>query len=367
MPDIIQQLKDMKQSQVAGAVDDVQAKHARAELLQAIGGQQSAPLFVDYISYYREAFGKAISVPVTVMASLVILIFGGGMTTVNAAYDSLPGDTLYTVKILTERAQLQFASGERRAVLHTEFAHRRLQEAVELTDDPARSDDAEDAMDAFRAQLAAANTELQQLQEEGDEETLLAAANVDQALGELEAAFEEADAGASDVANTVMDVTRETSQVVETVSVETHEADPQEESEQSLARLFKNRLSEVRDREAFNYGRVVMLTRVIDPELVDSDKLLQLNYYIESTAERVHDATSLAASGGYGAAFDILREVDQALIDIEAQIVEIEGLIIAAQQPVVEEGSSGLGVEEAENQEKEGVDGEEVRGASESS
>ncbi len=356
MSDIIQQLKDLKQSHIAGAVDDVQAKNARAELLQAIGGQQSAPLFVDYISYYREAFGKVISVPVTVMASLVILIFGGGMTTVNAAYNSLPGDTLYTVKMLTERAQLQFASGERRAVLHTEFAHRRFQEAVELTDNPERINDAEDAMNAFRAQLAAANTELHQLQADGDKETLLAAANVDQALGELEAVLEDTDSGMNDVVNAARDVTRETSQVVETVSVETHEADPQEESAQSLAHLFKDRLNEVRDREAFNYGRVVMLGQVMDPGLVDEDRLLQLNYYIESTAERVHEATSVAAAGGYGTAFDILREVDLALIEIEAQIVEIEGLIIAGQQ---------TGVEEEFEDTEESKDSEEEKGIEE--
>jgi hypothetical protein len=337
MDDMIQQLKAMKHSQQAGAVDAVRQTAARAEMLEAIGGQSSAALVSDYFAYYREVFTKAVSVPVTVIASFFVLVFGGWMTTVNAASNSLPGDTLYTVKILTERAQLQFASGERRAVLHTEFAQRRFQEVVALTDNPARTDDAEDALNAFREQLAAANSELHLLQEEGDSDALMAAAGVDQVLEGLEAAIEDTDSQTEAVLATAMDATRETSQVIEDVTVEVHEADPQEESEESIGQLFRDRLEGIRDREAFNYGRIVVLSQAAEEGLILQSDLATLNFLVESTASGIHDAMSLAAVGGYRTAFDILREVDDGLIAIESQIVELEAIVIAGRQEAVEE------------------------------
>ena len=336
MDDMIQQLKAMKHSQQAGAVDAVRQTAARAEMLEAIGGQSSAALVSDYFAYYREVFTKAVSVPVTVIASFFVLVFGGWMTTVNAASNSLPGDTLYTVKILTERAQLQFASGERRAVLHTEFAQRRFQEVVALTDNPARTDDAEDALNAFREQLAAANSELHLLQEEGDSDALMAAAGVDQVLEGLEAAIEDTDSQTEAVLATAMDATRETSQVIEDVTVEVHEADPQEESEESIGQLFRDRLEGIRDREAFNYGRIVVLSQAAEEGLILQSDLATLNFLVESTASGIHDAMSLAAVGGYRTAFDILREVDDGLIAIESQIVELEAIVIAGRQEAVE-------------------------------
>lgn len=337
MDDMIQQLKAMKHSPQAGAIDAVHQISARAEMLEAIGGRASSPLLADYFAYYREMFTKAVSVPVTVLASFFVLIFGGWMTTVNAASSSLPGDSLYTVKILTERAQLQFASGERRAVLHTEFAQRRFQEAVALTGDPMRSNDAEVAMTAFREQLAAANTELHRLQEDGNSNTLLAVANVDQALEGLEAVIEDIHPETEEVLGVATDDTRETSQAIEEVAVETHEANPQEESEESLDKLFRDRLESIRDREAFNYGRIVVLSLAADNGLVAQDELLTLNYLIESTSAQVHDAMSLAAAGGYRSAFDVLREVDDGLIAVESQIVELEAVVIASQNEDVED------------------------------
>ncbi|MFQ6057795.1 MAG: DUF5667 domain-containing protein, partial [Anaerolineae bacterium] len=66
-----------------------------------------------------------------VAALLVLLMIGGG--TVYAAADSLPDSPLYPIKRATERTQLFLApSLERRALLHLEFADKRLVEGIAM-------------------------------------------------------------------------------------------------------------------------------------------------------------------------------------------------------------------------------------------
>jgi hypothetical protein len=64
---------------------------------------------------------------------LVILVAGGG--TVAAASDSLPGETLYPVKLATERVQLAFTfSDVGKAKLHAKFAGRRVEEMARIVE-----------------------------------------------------------------------------------------------------------------------------------------------------------------------------------------------------------------------------------------
>lgn len=72
------------------------------------------------------------SVRAIIVSLVVILIPGGGFTTVKAAFSSLPGDFLYPVKITTEKIQVAFADKEEKALLRFELARRRLDEAEEI-------------------------------------------------------------------------------------------------------------------------------------------------------------------------------------------------------------------------------------------
>ena len=64
---------------------------------------------------------------------LIILIAGGG--TVAAASDSLPGETLYPVKLATERVQLAFTFSDMgKAKLHAKFAGRRIEEMARIAE-----------------------------------------------------------------------------------------------------------------------------------------------------------------------------------------------------------------------------------------
>lgn len=73
--------------------------------------------------FSRAVWGRA--------AAVVLVTFLVGWGSVNASADSTPGDLLYPVKLLTERARFFLALGaEDRAELRIVFSSRRLKEAV---------------------------------------------------------------------------------------------------------------------------------------------------------------------------------------------------------------------------------------------
>ncbi|MBU1036886.1 hypothetical protein KKF32_02525 [Patescibacteria group bacterium] len=72
--------------------------------------------------------------PMPIITSILIIaiLAGGGVTTVQAQ-DALPGETLYPVKLVTEKAQLVFSGEEGDVKLHAKFALRRAKELESLT------------------------------------------------------------------------------------------------------------------------------------------------------------------------------------------------------------------------------------------
>lgn len=66
------------------------------------------------------------------VASLVFVLFSGSFT-LSASQSSLPGDTLYPVKIASENATLAVASPEKKVEIEIEQAGKRLEEWVEIS------------------------------------------------------------------------------------------------------------------------------------------------------------------------------------------------------------------------------------------
>ncbi len=76
--------------------------------------------------------------PVTVLGAMFVLVFGGWITSVNASLQSVPGDTLYNLKIATEKAQIAFAgAGETKVKLQLDFAGRRVEEVARILETPS--------------------------------------------------------------------------------------------------------------------------------------------------------------------------------------------------------------------------------------
>lgn len=122
-------------------------RESRKELLMRQVGAQVVPLahgdiFSLWLKRYFSAYLNSktyanLFKPTGVFALIIILILGGGLFSVRAAENSLPGDLFYGVKRTREKLLVNLAtSDEKRAQLHVEFAGKRLEELVVLTEQP---------------------------------------------------------------------------------------------------------------------------------------------------------------------------------------------------------------------------------------
>ncbi len=343
--DIVRQLKKLRTSVNAGYASKEVQQQGRESLMQAIAhqqGQVETSSFIERVSFVRFAFADFVSTPVTAFASIALLLIGG-MTTVSAASNSLPGDALYGVKLATERAQLQLVSSDRRAVLHTEFAERRFKEYLALTDE-GKNAQAGLALEAYKTQVEQATGELMRLQETDEMEAASVANALDQKLVGLDDALKDADA--SNDSNDLMEAqeTIETAaESVVNVAVEIHEATPVPSSETEVSQLFKNQLIALEERKTFNIGRISVIESIaLERDLLDKADIRKLENTLEKATEQVSEARRLAAAGGYRAAFGILREIDELILGAESILAETEAQIIFEDEAALAEEAEAV-------------------------
>lgn len=315
--------------------------------MRAIGGRQQQTVqygWRDYVSYIRNvtfpSFGRSLSAATAAVA----IVFGGWVTTVDAAHNSLPGDALYGFKLVTEQVQLRLASAERRAVLHTEFAERRLEEVVALQETGSAADEhVRVAVDAFTREIASANQELQGLVQNGSTSALATASEVEGRLNAFDAVLNEAAAVSSDTEVTThvqdaKDAARETQSTAVAVVVETHEMQGDKISERELQDMFQRELGDLRGRQTFDLHRIEVVKasavqhaeKLMGITLPTSHDLYVLSQVIEDADIGITEAMNLFAKGDYRAAFDRLRVIDSDLLAVEARLAQTEITIVTA-------------------------------------
>ncbi len=356
MNKLLKQLKSLKHDPQFGGMDQA----ANAESWKRISAAISSDDRFEVVpvaagaSYGFWVLSEYISKPVMAGAFSVAVIASGWMTTVRAS-DSLPGETLYSVKMITERTQLKLASLDRKAVLHTEFAGRRLQEASDLqeesTDDLVSAPLVREAIEAYKQEVASAGENLRQLKDEGGETALATATSVQQNLQAIDTNIDSvaSESGSVETTQDALDakvVTQEVSQVATTVAVEVHEEDQSELSANELKQMYKTQLGEIEARQRFDLERIDVIRAALADEAVSyegftiptSDELLAYEYPIVAVDSLLSQSMNNFAAGGFRSAFATLQEIDSSLLGIEAELAQIEITIMTArQQPVVEE------------------------------
>lgn len=325
------QLKALKSQVNPGAALQAEKDANRARLMAAIRtdvqvSEAKSPRFA-MLSF---TVNDLISRPMTAVASILFLVLGG-LTTVSASTDSLPGDPLYGIKRVTEQAQIRLTAQDKRAVLHTEFAERRLQEIVELQD-TGRSEKVAFAVEAFKVEVARASEAVERASSEG--ESLAVAAEVDAKLNRLASAINDTQRDASEAKSLdeVEVAAREASAKTVESAVGAHETQEEEEQEISrieLEKLYQNKLRSINDRKAFNIGRLQILESAENIfKITERDELLRLDYSLTEATDRVGESTAIAVAGGYRRAFELLSEAEANLLESEARISELEIALI---------------------------------------
>ncbi len=356
-----QELKSLKNHPSTGWVDSDTAEQAKNKLMTAIRNQGNAGISArqsrtEYIKWMAMNFFVQ---PVGVGTAVFTLLIGGWITTVSAASNSLPGDPLYGLKLVTEKAQLTIASTDKRAILHTEFAERRLQEVAALDVD---SQYLEQTWNAFQEEIKMAGSDLAQLHNQGGEEAVVAASEIDEKIKDLN---DEIVSVTEEVNNDVInqDQTQETLKATQEVSnsavavlVKEHEESQSDMSARALEKSFKTQYNNLMDRQAFDLGRVEMIETAlakseIDDAVLSGQSLTKMRSAINDATDKVSKAMDLKAAGGYRMAFDILRQADETLLAIEADLADIENKIISARQQTDIETVETVNAEGKENSE----------------
>ncbi len=349
MNKIAAQLRAAKSRPSAGGFSVDAQIAAKRSLMLAIGADISVPstdpavnLKTRYVLWLSQSF---ISRPVAVGVAGFVLAVSGLMTTVNAAQQSLPGDVLYTVKLINERAQLQLASLDRKAVLHTEFAETRLKEVAKLQSDTSGRDTnlVAQTIDAYTQEVASANQNLRELQASGNSTTVATASEVQQNLVALDSTITNSvGPAASSEESAAVTSAQTTTQVAQddsvTVAVEAHNDENSEQSTRELNDMFLRQFAAIGTRKTFDMHRIAVIRASLEAHtdvlgasgiMTDTD-LYRLERSINIAVADVAPAMDTFAMGGYRSAFDTLKHADTVLRGIEATLADAETAITTA-------------------------------------
>jgi len=316
-------------------------ERAWTNVLQSIGKSdiEAQPFGVrEYMGYIFSESSQLVLRPLMVSVFALSLMFGGWIASVNASIDSLPGDVLYSVKLATEKMQIQFASSQQRAKLHTEFATRRLQEVTDLSvsDRPDKEEQVTATVQKFQEELQQARTELATARQDKSTDVVAIASAIDIKNDQLKSLLDQTSEISSvtnkeDVERAKTEVRESEAQVLDTL-VENHETTPEPRNTENLQLKFQTMYRDLVKRSALNRGRL----EVITTKITEASKILGIEEKeLEATLQDLRtrnssydkdlaDAQNLLAAGGFRTSFEKLQSIDNDLRQIEEALADIE-------------------------------------------
>jgi hypothetical protein len=280
----------------------------------------------DYVDYFSWRFSSVWLKPMSVGFAAVLLVFGSWVATVNASFDSVPGDVLYPVKLASERAQITLStSGEQRAKLHAEFAGRRLDEvnAITSSDTEGKDEKVQIAVDGFKKEIASVNDELMNVQTSNPDQAGALAIIVDQKTDEYEATIVQSEPAAD-----ALETAQESNALAVSAIVTSNEDNERPQTSESLQKNFQAELASLNARIALSLGRLSVIESVLAKKtLVDPSyavRIAEARIGANAHAESTQKAMTVLAAGGYRTAFELLAEIGADVAHSEEIITELE-------------------------------------------
>jgi hypothetical protein len=171
--------------------------------------------------------------PAGAFLSISIVVLTSGIFTVSAAQDTLPGDTLYNVKLVSEKVQKALTpSEEEKAKLDITFAGKRIDELEQIIAEPEsdeiKAEQVETVLQEFEENVNSANETLTEIsQTEDHEEATLLAQDIDEKVSDyadaLEVAVEKVEEGdTQDIVAAAATLADETAEASFNVIIEKH-------------------------------------------------------------------------------------------------------------------------------------------------
>lgn len=205
--ELIQSLKQLKNGESAGSPSrDFVAKNREILMMQIKNSSAPAEKPLSAVYFWRLAESvmptnvfRFVVRPVALSLLVFGVAFGSWAATVSASYDSLPGDTLYSLKMVAERAQLSLTSGDDKPSLQAELAGRRLEEMAKIAERSDVQNKEERTMKAvanFQEHVKAVKTTLENMNDGGKAAEV--AQMMDRKTAEFSSALDKAKENASE-------------------------------------------------------------------------------------------------------------------------------------------------------------------------
>lgn len=294
----------------------------------------------DYAEYASFLVANYAARPAAVALSVFALVFGGWITTVNASFAAVPGDKLYPVKLATERMQLTFATSQKKAKLHTEFASRRLDE-VSVISESAHNNKEErlkEAVKGYQKSLSSAEDALVELRENDVQVAGEIAVVLNRKTDEFEAVLDGVQVGEEieEVSEAINATEQVQDQAIDAL-VSSQEEVPQDQTKDNLETRFQVLRVQINERIAVYEARINSIETVLEEKNLTlfSEEIVKAREAVRLHGPELSKADDLVASGVYREAFDTLKRIETELSTAQELILAMELGLTAA---ISEEG-----------------------------
>ncbi|MBI4435690.1 hypothetical protein HY630_03390 [Candidatus Uhrbacteria bacterium] len=291
--------------------------------------------------------------PAGALAGIFLIALGGWVVAGSVFVGVLPGDSLYGVKLASERAHASFTFNPKsKAQLELEFAARRLDEANRIAENdfPDQEDRLAVAMKQFTSQMNATQTQLRTLKETDQPEAVAVAKIVDRKVAEYQAALAQRKEGATEAAQAQVREAREavedTSFVAVTVLLEGEKGQVSLEVQKRVGERLQELEAQIQDVE----HRLAVIPNGNYPEIdkIKGPTLENLRAEAAKAREILNDGKDLFARGGFEAALLKYREGVGSLNQLHWGVGLYEALIAelnakAQEAPKASEENEGVG------------------------
>jgi hypothetical protein len=276
--------------------DDAWVKQTRDTLLMQVkNSQPSTPLSQTVLGRSFKIFVPVISfrwmrAPAAIAMAIVVALFSGSLFSVSAAERALPGDFLYSIKLVTEQARIALVKEpEERVKLKTEFTERRVDEMRQVIASPLadKGDRVKQAAEVLKRDMDTIKNQLDEVQETSSPEKAKEAAQmVDEKTAEVIASLQESKAQLS--ASEKVKVSEAQAAASDTsvkaieLLIDAHAKDANVVSEEDVLKALKTHNEKVAKTVSDSTGLKVEVTSSTQPIEIEST----------SSTEAIEESTS---------------------------------------------------------------------------
>lgn len=187
--DLIAKLKNLKHSEVSPRPEWLEASRARllSQTQNTMPAEKSNVfdnVWHGLSIFMPQKFVFNVVRPVAVLLIVAMVGTSGWIATVDAAYEALPGDLLYSAKRAVEKTQVTAASlvgaKNTETKLHAEFAKRRATEIKKVvkSNDPARQSMVPEVVDDLKTEMKTVSAQLEAMKTSNGEGTTQVAKDI---------------------------------------------------------------------------------------------------------------------------------------------------------------------------------------------